>query len=228
MQPWDKIVEQYSLQDMALPSDKLVALSAVAQTYSQSALQYGTYLAGLWKETMPNSLMWFVPRGSARCRPDVYRAPSWSWASINSPVFSGGRLENLLWSFPHFDPEVILADATPAVEGFPFGAVVAGTLILDARTRRFSVREIGKAAGWLQVVDGPRLSVWEDTDDFWNLMSTDDTVCMLVHMGYRELDGYEEFSGLILVKAGNNHWRRVAVCQHNCLAFSAKEHITIV
>lgn len=206
MRPWDDIVEQYTLQDMSLPSDKLVALSAVAQTYSQNARQYGTYLAGLWKETMPKSPAWFVPRGSARCRPDEYRAPSWSWASVDSQVGSGNHFRSF-----NAGPVVLIAKTTPAVKSFPFGAVVGGTLVLYASTRRFSVRGINKAAGRLQVVDGPRLSVWEDTDDFWKLMSTVDTAAMLVYMGDVRVEHVETACGLVLVEAGDDNWRRVAV-----------------
>lgn len=216
MRPWDEIVEQYTPQDMALPSDKLVALSAVAQTYSQNADRYGTYLAGLWKETMPRSLLWYVPMGSARCRPDVYRAPSWSWASVDSQVKSGD-LELRPWEHTRSraepDLEVMIAETTPVVKGFPFGAVVGGKLVLDAKTRRLSVSKINRAASCLQLVDGLKLQVYADTDEFWKLMSTVDPAAMLVVCvgGVRAGEGISAAGGLILVEAGDNNWRRVAV-----------------
>lgn len=215
MQPWHNIVEQYSHQDMSLPSDKLVALSAVAQTYSQNADEYGTYLSGLWKEMMPRSLMWYVPKGSARCRPNDYRAPSWSWASVDSLVVSGGPSDVKTGWIREADAKVMVAETTPAVEGFPFGAVIGGTLVLDAQSRCCYVRKVGEVIDQLQVVDGPRLWVWIDTDDAWESMSTGGTEVILVFMGYDWLEGRPTLelnaTGLILVEAGDDSWRRVAV-----------------
>jgi hypothetical protein len=46
------------------------------------------YLAGLWKSHVIENLGWYVDQDKADCctRPLHYRAPSWSWASVDGPV----------------------------------------------------------------------------------------------------------------------------------------------
>ncbi|KAI9761973.1 MAG: hypothetical protein M1840_001502 [Geoglossum simile] len=62
----------------------------------------GLYLAGHWQQDLFKSLSWFVPRNSvpkplnANQKGAAYRAPSWSWVSINSTV----RIEKTLWWSP--------------------------------------------------------------------------------------------------------------------------------
>lgn len=90
---WDDVVHEYTTRAVTLASDKLRALSAIARVYQ---LETGKeYLAGLWKEDIPIALCWGNGpwRGSGRYgrfltsqRPREYRAPSWSWASIDTPV----------------------------------------------------------------------------------------------------------------------------------------------
>ncbi|KAL2055201.1 hypothetical protein ABVK25_004539 [Lepraria finkii] len=53
-----------------------------------------TCLAGLWSRLLPIQLIWFVRDAKqANCspakRPPFYRAPSWSWASVDGEVSAG-------------------------------------------------------------------------------------------------------------------------------------------
>lgn len=69
------------------PEDKLVALSGIARLILEKV---GTdYLAGLWRDELSDGLLWRVENCqqanlSPSTRPSVYRAPSWSWASIDA------------------------------------------------------------------------------------------------------------------------------------------------
>ena len=75
--------------------DKLIALSGLAHSYyerqSKSGVSYedykggrrGKYAAGLWEADMPSALLWQTPSGQ---RPSEYRAPSWSWASVDGRI----------------------------------------------------------------------------------------------------------------------------------------------
>lgn len=83
MPAWEPVINSYSARKMTKPSDRLVAISAIAQVYGDSNKH--TYLAGLWKETLPLGLCWMAEQGSIKPRPKEYRAPSWSWASIDTP-----------------------------------------------------------------------------------------------------------------------------------------------
>lgn len=69
------------------------------------SLYQDEYLAGLWRRFLPELLMWEVAWEStwrvinahlARRSP-CYRAPSWSWLSIDGPVDSGKAYNNLVF-----------------------------------------------------------------------------------------------------------------------------------
>jgi hypothetical protein len=97
---WYKIITDYSHKKLTFSSDKLPAISALA---SEFAKETGSeYLAGLWREDLCTGLLWIpvespLPNGPGRS--DVYRAPSWSWSSVNTVctyrVAKTGTLENL-------------------------------------------------------------------------------------------------------------------------------------
>ena len=60
-----------------------MALSGIASRLGVSC-QLGEYLAGVWRSSLPKSLLWHASEGSTR--PLEYRARSWSWASFNGEV----------------------------------------------------------------------------------------------------------------------------------------------
>ncbi|KAH6625745.1 heterokaryon incompatibility protein-domain-containing protein [Boeremia exigua] len=79
---WLQLVEDYSLRALTKSEDKLPALSGVAEQYQEHKAQY---MAGLWSSQLPAALMWQSTDPYAK-RHDAYRAPSWSWASIEGRV----------------------------------------------------------------------------------------------------------------------------------------------
>lgn len=76
---WNNIITSYSEGALSHEEDKLIALSGVAK-YMESIL-HDRYLAGLWQQGFPSQLLWRYD--SPGTRPHEYRAPSWSWASVN-------------------------------------------------------------------------------------------------------------------------------------------------
>lgn len=95
---WRKeIITTYAKLHITKEADRLPALSAIANEM-QLKIQ-DTYLAGLWKRDLLLGLLWLssscpdwpIPgsaiddyRAEPGYLPDKYRAPSWSWASIES------------------------------------------------------------------------------------------------------------------------------------------------
>ncbi|KAK1675106.1 hypothetical protein BDP55DRAFT_715727, partial [Colletotrichum godetiae] len=86
---WAGILRQYTMRRLSKEEDKLPALSGLAQLYHQ--LKRDTYLAGLWKASLPHCLCWYntaqagtypMKLGIGR-RSQTTRAPSWSWASLD-------------------------------------------------------------------------------------------------------------------------------------------------
>lgn len=87
---WYSIVNSYSTCLLTMKSDKLIALSGVAQNLA--AQIGGQYLYGHWTEYLPQSLLWMVT-GRNYSRMDSNMAPSWSCKSklyaraISDPSF---------------------------------------------------------------------------------------------------------------------------------------------
>ncbi|KAH7139744.1 heterokaryon incompatibility protein-domain-containing protein, partial [Dactylonectria estremocensis] len=81
---WAEIVSRYTPCSVTKESDKLVAISGIARQLS-TTLQ-DEYLAGLWRSNLVECLSWIAQNPEGLSRPTVYRAPSWSWASVASSV----------------------------------------------------------------------------------------------------------------------------------------------
>ncbi|KAF9871869.1 hypothetical protein CkaCkLH20_10501 [Colletotrichum karsti] len=82
---WDDIVSRYSPCGLTFATDKLVALSGLALRMHQ--FMKCRYLAGLWEDHLSYQLLWEGHNDVQPLRkPEVYVAPSWSWASVNGAV----------------------------------------------------------------------------------------------------------------------------------------------
>lgn len=122
--PWEAIVEEYSRCALTMPGDKLVALSGAA--LEMQTLLNDTYLAGLWRGSLVAELLWYVPHWQEEpesFRSQPYRAPSWSWASIdgniefvNSSTFAGNFID------------ILNAEVTPVSAINSLGRVIGGRL----------------------------------------------------------------------------------------------------
>ncbi|KAK1751465.1 heterokaryon incompatibility protein-domain-containing protein [Echria macrotheca] len=146
LQSWNGVIIDYSRRKHTFPEDKLPALAGLASRMLKDldepipVLQhFGSlrhppntgYLAGArWKHII-DDLCWELDRDYIGRRPDVYRAPTWSWASIDGPIqFYEARGPDLaIASGAHVDLHVDL----DTVEN-PFGRVHGGWLHLRART----------------------------------------------------------------------------------------------
>lgn len=84
---WYSIVEAYPSLRLTVPTDRLPALSALAQLFSIKLND--TYMAGLWKGDIRRGLRWQTSwdQPAIGKLPQKYLAPSWSWVSIDGKVF---------------------------------------------------------------------------------------------------------------------------------------------
>jgi hypothetical protein len=116
-----------------MEKDKSVAVSGIAKAI-QDKFKGLEYLAGLWREDVESQLWWGAD-GKSRTRPQSYRAPSWSWASIDSSV----RLP--IKSSHHFTSFVeILEAVTKPLGTDPTGQVESGFIWLVGPMITLSVR----------------------------------------------------------------------------------------
>lgn len=87
---WSVIVRDYSSRNLTYSMDKLPALSGLANEICERTGD--EYLAGLWKNSLYDHLLWchqhmVVGNETIRAWPPSYRAPSWSWASLDGNVW---------------------------------------------------------------------------------------------------------------------------------------------
>jgi hypothetical protein len=84
---WETLVETYSECLLTKGSDKLVAISGLAEQIQHQTKDQ--YIAGLWREELELQLCWevsFRPYAINESRVVPYRAPSWSWASVDARI----------------------------------------------------------------------------------------------------------------------------------------------
>lgn len=86
---WTHIVTEYTKRSLTVSEDILPAISALAS--SISARTGGTYLAGLWRESLHFDLLWFVSDPDDCIHqhgehPKSRRGPSWSWVNVEGVI----------------------------------------------------------------------------------------------------------------------------------------------
>jgi len=83
---WDTITRLYTLGKLTFSEDKLVAISGIARAVQQETQDQ--YLAGLWRKDIEVQLCWSQNSPGRRLPQHMnYRAPSWSWASVDDEGF---------------------------------------------------------------------------------------------------------------------------------------------
>lgn len=85
---WMNMVHNYTGRRLTRSSDKLVAISGLAKHIAASLANKDVYILGLWKRNLLLHLVWKVSYGQRTSRPEPYRAPSWSWASVDGTIYN--------------------------------------------------------------------------------------------------------------------------------------------
>ncbi|KAF5598999.1 het-domain-containing protein [Fusarium pseudoanthophilum] len=116
---WKGMVAIYSYRDLTFPEDKLPAISALASE--------------VWENDLHDQLLWFTaPEESRDVRCIPYRAPSWSWASVECNVLFPDPRSGLdaveIENAKSHQLEIIDCDVTPRCSLLPLGQVTAGRL----------------------------------------------------------------------------------------------------
>jgi hypothetical protein len=117
---WRDVVRLYSAANLTYSHDKLPALSGIVRRIHEE--RGGQYLSGMWREEdIEAQLCWRATRPQKR---PPWRAPSWSWASIDGQVLYQVRQPEILETeYAHvLDAEMTLRGQNP------FGEVREGCL----------------------------------------------------------------------------------------------------
>lgn len=85
LQHWMRLIINCSNRSATLVSDKLTALAGLASYFSP--VLGPEYFAGIWGELFLQQLCWHSPSDTIfLSSPLQYRAPSWSWVSLDGPL----------------------------------------------------------------------------------------------------------------------------------------------
>ena len=85
---WRKLIYDYSQLSLTMGTDKLPAVSGIAQEMHQRCPEM-KYVAGMWQHSILEDLLWHVNREleTLPMERSKWRAPTWSWASCDAFVF---------------------------------------------------------------------------------------------------------------------------------------------
>ncbi|KAK1842839.1 heterokaryon incompatibility protein [Colletotrichum chrysophilum] len=200
---WDVIVELYANLQLTRASDKLVALSGLANDMQKRLNEWQPglhrYLAGLWEDESIRQLTWFVS-GSAK-RASQYRAPSWSWACLDGKVTPGTMMTKVgecveLASMISAEMVYLSKEETGEVKSGILtleGPCMWAKLPLQAKT--------GPNSAMVSPLPGLRSHVWFDT-------LNDVTGEAFLLWTYYDVDG-ASMRGLVLALIENDRYRRL-------------------
>ncbi|KAI0156613.1 heterokaryon incompatibility protein-domain-containing protein [Xylariaceae sp. FL1272] len=132
---WEKIVSFYSMCSLTDQNDKLVALSGLAKTFA--GVIDAKYVAGIWDRYLAQGLSWCAighwedkPNLITTKRTSRYRAPSWSWASVDGFISFELKfyLGKIVMPLAFFENSNMVPTATDE-----FGALQSGWITIRGR-----------------------------------------------------------------------------------------------
>lgn len=88
IQIWHRWLLEYGICKLTRPTDKLYAFAGVAKYFQEATGD--EYMAGAWRSRIVQELGWRTTRPEAR--PTQYRAPSWSWTSVDGNIWPAPTL----------------------------------------------------------------------------------------------------------------------------------------
>lgn len=176
---WITLMIQYTQMHLTYQKDKLVAIAGCARMVyehlensnqvSQLLPSIGTragevYFAGLWSCDMEKQLAWHLDVDERLLRPqdDNFQAPSWSWASVSSPVFYNLHDGTTL-------ARVVEANVNHSTSD-KFGGVNGGRLRLNCRSQMESITV--NADGTIEILSytreqSPEHRIFWDTSEMY-------------------------------------------------------------
>jgi hypothetical protein len=196
---WD-----YSSRNLTVSADKLVAFAGVAECFQK--FFGGSYFAGLWENSLLLDLLWYKVSDEPlpRTRPTEYRAPSWSWASIDGRV-QFQMLEHITKSSECkiIECEVLGCKVAPLSEDMLFGQVATGTLILNGHLKEVTLEEKSRNVLIRSDPEGALVNIGQATFDAKE--RRDNTYCIPLMWD----KGGAFVEGLIVSAVSGDYFRRV-------------------
>jgi len=173
LKDWRSLVWRYTRRQLSFPSDRVLAISALAERYSREIRSQ--YLACLWRVGLPNDLLWYSCSFTNK-RLSCYQGPSWSWVSVNEVIdfiyFGGGYGTKFI-----YDLDIVDVMTELETELAPFGAMKSSSLVVRGRLQ---LAEWRKTSG-RSYSDRVRLLSHAGEEDF---------LALRVYSDDKEIDGF--------------------------------------
>jgi hypothetical protein len=162
---WNEIVMVYSGLHLSFGKDRLPALSGVAKQMLHSR-KGDQYLAGMWKKSIVYDLCWRSWKGESR-RPVSYRAPSWTWASLDGAFNFDTSIKSKSGEFEDFHAKCVQVVINPLGPD-PTGEVASGYIILEAACRKGILTKnqglFYNSPQWCLDANGAQVDCWLDCE----------------------------------------------------------------
>jgi len=133
-QLWARLVENYTRRQLTNPFDKLIAVAGLARTIQQ--LFPDKYYAGLWETDFPLGLLWTKDRDHVT-RVSPYRAPTWSWASVDGAITFPIKKTTKSEIWHSDDPRILRVNVSEHIKG-SLGSVTEGYMDVEGVLYRLS------------------------------------------------------------------------------------------
>jgi hypothetical protein len=210
---WAKVVENYTERVLTFEKDRLPALDGAIQKMQK--LNLGQCIGGLFLSDIPRCLLWYVSEPGTRH--EVYRAPTWSWASIMPPTKQPPRIKYLwhlytegLRAYNYFPEEtyikpldgLVMADGSTAEEpqfGLHFrGPLISATLTVKITNHPYLDR--GPGFGFMLHGVPPRNYSYSISRNEQSISFKPD---ILLHLGCNDLESGCEVSLVAIARRVN-------------------------
>ena len=219
---WKRIRQEYSEKHLTVATDKLTAFAGIARmVHKVLKSPKEDYVAGLWRPELMNELLWeiYTPREEVKVihkdHPSQYMAPSWSWASIDGPIWYPPSNN---YNKYQLDVYADIIEAKTFPQGDEYGPVDSGFLIIRGllfdveltssqdTSSKYPSRKWKASFTHAPYLTHRRSRGRLDNDSYTRLApSTKDSFCFLPMLSkiddYRPLD--VDLIGLLLEKTGN-------------------------
>ncbi|ETS77359.1 hypothetical protein PFICI_11233 [Pestalotiopsis fici W106-1] len=191
---WWDLIKQYAKTKLTKEAeDRVIAFSGISKMFGEFHNIESQYTAGMWRCHLPRALLWYRYCGGETFRSLDYKAPSWSWMSLDGPITleddSDGQSPTTPLIAPHYCCSVDtvylpLEDKSNATGRLQGGSVrISGHLLElterdeDTLPNHISLKHFGESSGMEEIR-------WDEEDDKGNkIVSYLDNVVMELCQG---------------------------------------------
>ncbi|KAI0426213.1 heterokaryon incompatibility protein-domain-containing protein [Xylaria sp. FL1042] len=198
IEQWASIVEAYTERALGVLDDRLNAIAGIAKMMHRAEL--GEYLGGLFSYKLLPQLMWSRAEGQVPLpRPSQgYRAPSWSWSSIDNQV----TFRNRMWSSAEVIASLIEFTIQPVSEVEKYTKYVSGMLRISGVATVFKLVKDQTTSELAMPQSHSGVSLILDAQEFQDVSSIDVYLLQILHDS-------GVIRGLVLQDKNDSTFRRI-------------------